>query len=164
MPVKLIPLDINDPDQVEWIYKVRTHPDVASHFFAPPPENFKAHMQFLFNATKNKERDFFIVYSNDEPCGYCQVIHRYDSYDVGFAFHPNYWGKGLGSASCEQLIACVKNYPEKKKITLVVKKNNKRALNLYKKLGFVIINEDPNKEQFLMSLQEKERIYANHAK
>jgi len=153
MTIKLVPLDLNNPDHVGWVYKVRTHPDVATHFFAPAPENLMDHMQFLSKSIQNHERDFFIVTSQDQMKGYCQVIHHLDSYEVGFAFHPKWWGKGLGSASCKQLIQLVQDYPERKEITLVVKKENKRALALYKKFGFHIVAEKVNMGQYCMSLE-----------
>jgi len=141
---KLVPLDQNNPDHVGWLYKVRTHPEVASHFFAPPPAKFIDHVQFLAKCMTTQERDFFIVYANDQMAGYCQIINHPDHLEVGFALHPDWQGKGIGSASVQLLLAHIKPSSSGKSITLIVKKDNARAIKLYEKYGFVITNEKEN--------------------
>jgi RimJ/RimL family protein N-acetyltransferase len=137
--VRLVPLDHNDPDHVGWMYKVRTHPEVASYFFAPPPSKYLDHVQFLVKVQESGERQFFIVYVENEMSGYCQIIHRPDSLEVGFALHPSWWGKGIGGASMEALLDYTRQSKMKSKdITLIVKKDNARAIHLYEKYGFVI--------------------------
>lgn len=142
--ITLIPLNHNNPDHVGWLYKVRTHPEVASHFFSPPPEKFIDHIQFLAKCLATRERDFFIVYAGDQMSGYCQIIHRPDNLEVGFALHPDWQGKGIGSVSVQLLLDHIKSFSSGKSITLIVKKDNLRAIKLYEKCGFVIIHENGN--------------------
>ena len=132
--IELVSVDQNNPDHVGWLYKVRTHPEVAAHFFAPPPSKFIDHVQFLKKVLEAKERDFFIVYADGQMCGYCQIINHSDSYEVGFALHPDWQGKGIGSVSVELLLAHIQRLDtdKSKNITLVVKKDNLRAIALYK--------------------------------
>lgn len=153
--IKLELLDHNNPDHVGWMYKVRAHPEVAAYFFAPPPEKFVDHVQFLTRVMEKKERDFFIVYADGQMAGYCQIINFPDGFEIGFALHPNWWGKGIGNTSMELLLEHLRQADSEKSnnITLVVKNDNVRAINLYKKYGFVVINEKDN--QFQMKLTKK---------
>jgi RimJ/RimL family protein N-acetyltransferase len=144
--IKLVPLDQNNPDHVGWLFKVRTHPEVAARFFAPPPKKFVDHVQFLTKVLETKEREFFIVYADDQMTGYCQIINRSDNLEVGFALHPDWQGKGIGSASVQLLLDHIRQSGSDKSshITLIVKKDNQRAINLYQKFGFVITAELDN--------------------
>lgn len=142
--IKLVPLDHQDQDHIGWLYKVRTHPEVVPHFFAPPPEKFIDHVQFLEKCLKTRERDFFIVYAGDQMAGYCQIINRPDAFEVGFALHPDWQGKKIGSASVELILERIWAYRSEKPVTLIVKKNNSRAIKLYEKFGFVITSEKDN--------------------
>jgi RimJ/RimL family protein N-acetyltransferase len=141
--IKLEPIDINNPDHVGWLYKVRAHPEVAAHFFAPPPTKFIDHVQFLTRVMEKKERDFFIVSADGQMCGYCQIINHPDHFEVGFALHPDWWGKGIGNISVELLLDHLRRSGSKNahNITLVVRKDNERAIKLYKKYGFELIGE-----------------------
>jgi RimJ/RimL family protein N-acetyltransferase len=153
--VKLAPLDHDNPDQVGWMYKVRAHPEVASYFFAPPPIKYLDHVQFLSNAHEKGERQFFIVYVGTEMSGYCQIIHRQDSLEIGFALHPQWWGQGIGGASMQALLDHIRHSQDlrSKAIILIVKKDNARAIHLYEKFGFTIINEHMG--QITMKYKEK---------
>ena len=143
--IKLTPLDPNNPDHVGWLYKVRTDPRVASHFFAPPPATFIEHVQFLAKTAISQERQFFIVAINKQMCGYCQIIKHPDSVEVGFAIHPDWQGKGIGAASVELLLNHIQLSKNPSPITLTVKKDNERAIKLYKKYGFIEIDENNEK-------------------
>jgi len=140
-PIQLVPLDHNDPDQVGCMFKVRRHPEVAQHFFAKPPNNYLNHVQFLVKSQESGERQFFIIQVNDQMAGYCQIIHHTDSLEVGLALHPMWWNKGIGGASMQVLLDSIR-ISQCKTITLIVKKDNGRAVHLYEKLGFVAIKED----------------------
>ena len=86
--ITLVPLDQNNPDHVGWMYKVRSHPEVAAYFFAPPPASFFCHVQFLVQSITDRAREFFIIYSEDHMCGFCQIIHHADTFFY-FHVHPD---------------------------------------------------------------------------
>lgn len=145
--VQLKPVDFENRDHLEWLYKIRTHPDVARHFFAPPPSDYDTHVKFIDSSIKAKSRSFFIVSLNSQMTGYCQIIFHPDSIEVGFALHPDWWGMGIGSQAVHLLLNHLLNQEdrEQRPITLVVKEDNLKAISLYKKCNFVITEKNGNK-------------------
>lgn len=134
--VELIELDLNNPDQIGCMYKVRTHPLVAPHFLGPAPKKFLDHVQYLCSV---KNKTFFVVSVDQTLCGYCQSTDLPDEIELGWALHPDFWGKGIGSIAVQKLIETM--VPRKKKLVLFVKKNNIRALSIYQKQHFRISHE-----------------------
>jgi L-phenylalanine/L-methionine N-acetyltransferase len=58
-------------------------------------------------------------------------------YFGGFAMHPEYRGRGLGKKIMQEIMARLKNEGIKR-LELFVVCDNERAINFYKKLGFLI--------------------------
>lgn len=150
---KLKKLDLNDPDQIGLMYKVRTHPQVDFFLSGSPPNNYLSHVNYLFNST-NKNKNFYIIYHGISPCGYCQTTVLEDSIEVGWAIHPEWWGKGIGTEAARLLINEAKNHASGKKLILIVKSNNIAAIKIYKKYGFKIVSVDKNEN--LMELYVNE--------
>lgn len=141
--IQLIPFDLNEQAHINCLYTVRTHPEVAAHFFAPPPSSFLQHINFLTKVTQFKERSFLIVSFEDQLCGYCQIINRAEELEVGFALHPLWWNKGIGAISIKLLLEYIhqKSTNKAQRIKLIVKNDNSKALHLYEKYGFVKTSE-----------------------
>ncbi|UOR13263.1 GNAT family N-acetyltransferase [Halobacillus amylolyticus] len=57
--------------------------------------------------------------------------------DMGLGMNPNYVGKGNGYNFCSFIIQHIKENTDRASIRLTVATFNKRAIHLYKKLGFV---------------------------
>ena len=55
---------------------------------------------------------------------------------LGISFSKNYWGIGLGNSVMEYLIEWAKSNGITKKISLLVREDNERGINLYEKFGF----------------------------
>src|SRR5262245_8298378 len=55
----------------------------------------------------------------------------------GMSVRPGWRGCGLGNLLLERMIAWARSVPEIEKITLAVRADNRRAIALYKKHGFV---------------------------
>lgn len=137
--VELIPLDLNSPEHIGCLYHVRTHPSVSQYLLGAIPQNFLAHTEYLY---KVKNKDFFLLKLNDQLCGYCHRTHLEKEIELGWAIHPDHWGKGLGNASVADLVS--RTLSLSKPIVLCVQKNNPRALKLYQKHHFVIVEESEN--------------------
>ena len=141
MHIDLIPLDIENPDQVGMMYKIRKAPEVSCWLHQPPPECFAKHVLYL--SRMDGRRKFFCIYRDDVMVGYCQLSISEDI-ELGWALAPEYQGMGIGRPAVLQLIAeakrCNQNFTQKKKIVLYVKEGNKRAISLYNKHGFRYID------------------------
>lgn len=138
----MVPLNKDDPDHVGIMFKVRTNPEVDQFLCAEPPLDFFEHVKYL-NQVGNSKR-FFILKKGDVLCGYCQLRIELDYVDLGWALDPKWWGQGIGNEAVKLLVEYVKKQPEfkSKKIVLFVKKENERAIHLYKKHGFRVIKDD----------------------
>ncbi|EOR26996.1 MULTISPECIES: GNAT family protein [Clostridium] len=69
--------------------------------------------------------------------------------EFGICILKEYWGYGIGKALIESVLICVKN-TEIKKISLTVVETNKKAIEIYKRYGFVqeglLINDRIHKD------------------
>lgn len=158
--VKLVDLDPNNQDHLRLMYDVRKHPDVAKQLCKPPPENFSRHVQYLQEAVKGGTKKFFIICFHENICGYCHVtdgISSHDTLELGWALHPDWWGKGIGKRSVSLLLQILKDsgLSQGKTLTLLVKKDNVKAVSIYKKSGFVILSENENQEYLMHYHPEK---------
>ena len=153
--VKLAALDQNNLDQLHLMYTVRTHPDVDKYLCNLPPKSFDEHVQYLAKAVSSEAKRFFIICFQERLCGYCHVTSRANTLELGWALHPDWWGKGIGKQSVLLLIQFLQEsgLADGKSLSLIVKKDNTKALSLYKKSGFVILSENENQE-YLMQYQK----------
>jgi len=145
----LQPLDRSNEKHLQMMYDVRTHPEVASRLSGPPPQNYEQHVQYL-RTTANKV--FFLIAADRSLCGYCQITIRPNEMELGWALHPAWWGKSIGSAAVKLLVEHVKRtYPTRiDQICLVVKKDNLPAIHIYQKNGFAIHRSDDAKNEHFM--------------
>lgn len=134
--VELVPLDLNNPEHIGCLYKVRTNSEVSKYLTGAIPQNFLKHTEYLYNV---KNKDFFVLKIDQQLCGYCQRTHTEHEIELGWAIHPDYWGKGIGKASISDLVK--RSISFKKPLILFVQKNNPRALNLYQKNSFTVVEE-----------------------
>ncbi len=145
--IELTPLDLNNAKHMGCMFNVRTHPSVCTFMPGSPPKNFLEHVQYLYNV---KNKVFFLIGNEEELFGYCQATFGLEEIELGWAIAPQYWGKGIGTEAVRQLIETV--LPHGKRIVLYVRKNNPRAIALYKKYNFKITEERESTEDYKMEL------------
>ncbi|EAE5495722.1 GNAT family N-acetyltransferase, partial [Listeria monocytogenes] len=63
--------------------------------------------------------------------------------ELAISIRKKYWGLGIGTICMEELIKYAKSSEYLKLIYLEVVTENKRAINLYKKFGFIEAGEIP---------------------
>lgn len=75
---------------------------------------------------------------NNKPIGTCGLIKRdtLDEVDLGFAFLPEYEGKGFGFEASVEIMKIAKDTFNLKKLVAIVTPNNKNSIKLLEKLGF----------------------------
>lgn len=135
MEISLSKLDFDDHEQLQFMFDVRTSPEVSSNLFGDPPSNFEQHKKWIFS--QRHKRDIFLINSQESPIGYCQVYNiRDEIIEVGWAFHSSFHRKGMGYDAVEALIKkCVEIYPGRC-MELFVKNDNIPAMIIYIKAGF----------------------------
>ncbi|MDC3414710.1 GNAT family N-acetyltransferase [Aquibacillus sp. 3ASR75-11] len=72
------------------------------------------------------------------PIGYQYGVYNEKSIDMGIGMNPVYVGKGYGYDFCSFIMNHIKEQNEGVPIRLSVATFNKRAVHLYKNLGFVM--------------------------
>ena len=94
-----------------------------------------------------------VILTNQDPVGYGHLDFESDRIWLGTAISEKHTSKGLGSLMMSYLIsnAKIKNIKE---IFLTVDKENKSAIFLYNKFGFIVYNES-NESYHLMRLSLK---------
>jgi RimJ/RimL family protein N-acetyltransferase len=148
----LLPLNKQNETHLQLMYEVRTHPAVASRLSGIPPADYKQHLHYLTNITN---KTFFIIIADHIPCGYCQATTKQNEIELGWALHPTWWGKSIGSTAVKLLIDHAKKHYPSHSIYLTVKKDNPAAIHIYKKNGFIIQNTDSLHEEYIMHLVER---------
>lgn len=85
-----------------------------------------------------------IIEYNQTICGYCVISKKFSTEAGGFCMwiediyvKPEFRSKGLGKEVFEYIDA---NFKYAKRLRLEVEKNNSRAIQLYKKMGFEVLD------------------------
>ena len=92
---------------------------------------------------KNTENPYFIYELEENKIGYFRTSHWEEgSCFVGMDIHEDHRGKKLAVPAYNEFFAFLKKEHGIKKFKLTVLGKNERALNLYKKLGFKIIEKN----------------------
>ena len=141
--LKLRPINLGDEVDIRFMYDTRFHLKVCQHLMnsTPPgasfPPSLDSHRQWL-KANVPQRRLMFLMWAEEQRVGYC---HAYDfvgkdTVEVGFVVHPDHQGKGYGKEAVLLLLEHLTTRMPEKKIILYVRKENVRAIGIYRKLGF----------------------------
>ncbi|MGL4731945.1 MAG: GNAT family N-acetyltransferase [Clostridium sp.] len=93
------------------------------------------------------EENTFVIYNNNELIANCCFEYEKDDkaysnkFYIGVQMKPELTGKGMGYDIVTKIIAFGKEKYKFNELFLIVAKFNKRAIKLYKKLGFTITDE-----------------------
>lgn len=95
-----------------------------------------------------------IIYYGRLPVGYVnyKIDKENKSIEIGVTIHPFYWGKGIATEIYQDILSKVELKKPEYIVKLWVYNDNIRAVDLYKRLGFVIDSTDVycNKEILIM--------------
>lgn len=110
-------------------------------------------INFIEEHNRSEQNLLILVYVDGEYAGNCsfeaktsskRCMHRVD---MGIALYQKYIGNGLGYILINRLIKMAKNCGFEQ-IELNVVEGNERAINLYKKVGFVEYGRFPNANKY----------------
>ena len=107
----------------------------------PKPNSTNKILSWLKDRDKDESMVFFVIArsSDDEAVGYIQLsgIDKFDLFGyLGICLAKQFWGKGYAKESLGLLNEYVVNILNLRKILLLVRHDNNRAINFYKKTGF----------------------------
>jgi small conductance mechanosensitive channel len=147
--IELVPLDAEDENHLRAMYCVRSHPEVTSFLRGAPPSDYTCHITYLRNCPPQKR--FFLVRSESSFVGYCQLTDTQDHVEIGMALHPDFCNQGIGSKALASLLELLQNTGQEKSIILFVKKDNLRAIALYRKYGFERVGNENEYGEYLLT-------------
>ena len=115
-----------------------------------------------YYALLNEQNDvvgFFCIGKNAQvPIGHQFGVYVDNFVDMGLGMNPNLVGKGHGTAFCTYIIQFIEKQYVGKSIRLTVANFNKRAIQLYEKLGFVKVAEFTSNSIDFMTMIKKQTL------
>ncbi|KAF4221966.1 hypothetical protein CNMCM5878_007518 [Aspergillus fumigatiaffinis] len=155
----LRPLRIDNDEDVEGIFSIRSRQDVADWLWPRVADTTVEETKVHMTRKVFKDPDasgavgrlfFFVIIPKDEPdriIGSLGVNSLSPAPTVGYAMHPSYWGKGYASEALRGVIDAWWKLPRvdglghEEKLFAVVNLANKGSVNVLQRNGFKIYNE-----------------------
>ncbi len=104
------------------------------------PENDKMTKECFYDEFERNTRKYFIAVKDNEVIGYIGIFDSLDDYNIiGIAVKENYQNQKVGTMLLNKIID-VANQNGVKTLSLEVDQTNTKAINFYKKHGFVVTN------------------------
>lgn len=139
----------NDIDQLYTMLNELTNE--SKKFFHPHSFNKKTITEIC---TSGKDH-YFVMISDGLIIGYSMLrLFGYKIPSFGCCIRKGYYGMGFGSMLTAWTVKKAKNLGYDK-IILKVHKNNTNAFNMYKKIGFIVTGELPEKNEYKMEIRLK---------
>jgi RimJ/RimL family protein N-acetyltransferase len=138
---------VNSPGWLEYIgdRNIRSNEAAAEYLQTGPLKSYADH-GFGLSLVELKE--------SKEPIGMCGILKRdsLDFPDIGFAFIPEFMGKGYAYEIAQATMQHAKNDLNLQTVLAVTVPNNKSSIKLLEKIGmrFIEMVKFPNQEAELM--------------
>jgi len=104
------------------------------------PENDLMTKNNFVDEFSQPTRKYFVCLQDNVPVGYIGAFNMIDDYNIiGIAVKKDFQHKGVGTKLINSLIDFAKK-ENVKSLSLEVDETNLKAINFYKKMGFVVTN------------------------
>ncbi len=121
---------LNEPSFIQFIGDrgVRTLADARNYLLDGPMKSYQQHRFGLF-WVKLKDENM--------PIGICGLIRRdgLDDVDIGYAFLPKYWGKGIATEAGTAVINYGFNTLQLDRIVAITSLDNQGSIRVLEKIG-----------------------------
>lgn len=152
--IKLRPINIMDTDN---IIKWRNNPLVKNKFIFRDDLTKESHLNWIKNKIEKGLVIQYIIEYNKIPVGsiyFRDINYKCRFAEIGiFIGEDKYRGKGIGSLALKKYISFGFKNLKFCKIFLRVLKNNKIAINVYRKIGFRIIDNIENNNDTIIFME-----------
>lgn len=145
---------LNSPGWLKYIGDrgIKTQADAIDYLMMGPLKSYHDHGFGLW-LVKLKE--------TNAPIGMCGLIKRdyLEDVDIGFAFLPQYIGKGYGYEAAKATLDYAKSQYHLKRIVAITSKDNQPSISLLQKIGLhfekvISIPNDPEELNFFTTSKE----------
>lgn len=97
--------------------------------------------RIIENITKSQNQMFLVVIVDNEIASLASIMSNQKTRSkhvgtIGISVKKKYWGLGMGSEAMKYIIEWAKSNGVTKKLNLLVREDNHKAISLYKKIGF----------------------------
>lgn len=127
---------VNDPSWIKYIgdKNIKTL-TAARKYIKTGPQKSYALLGFGLYAVNLK--------ATGQPIGICGLLRRdtLDDADIGFAFLPEYTGKGYAAESAEAILKHAQDILGMKRILAITSPDNFKSIKLLEKLGFEFVKK-----------------------
>jgi [ribosomal protein S5]-alanine N-acetyltransferase len=142
---------LNTPDWIRFIGDrgVRTIEEAEQYLFNGYMKSYQTHGFGFYKV---------VIKESNQPIGICGIIKRdyLEDVDIGFAFLPQFVGKGHGFEASRATLAYTFNTLKIKRVIAIVDPENVVSIGLIKKIGLVfekMIYPDHKEELMLFSVE-----------
>lgn len=125
-------------DEVLEVYKARTHP--ATLEFSNTNFSFEEHLSFVHSLKFRSDKVYLMVFDDNEFIGVISFVNIKNG-SAEFGVYKNPDKNGVGDILMQEIFKQAKNL-NINSILASVLKNNPRAIHLYAKFGFSLVNQD----------------------
>ena len=133
-------------------YKWRNNPEIWKYTGSRPDREITLdiELEWIENVLHRENEKRFAILVDNVYVGNTQLTSITDESAVFHIFigDTKYWGKGVASKAMDLLMNFAKNELNLEKLILTVNQENKSAVNLYKRKGFVSVGIE-TKNSFL---------------
>ncbi|WP_087974231.1 GNAT family N-acetyltransferase [Oceanobacillus rekensis] len=139
--LQLRPLEKED---LEFVYKMRTNPDVMDYWFEEPYTTMEKLMKSYEAGQDSDTQRQFILYHYKEKVGYLGLFgidNRHRNAEFAIMIAPSQQGKGYATDATRLIVEYGFNQLNLHKLFLYVVKHNEKAVHIYQKVGFQIEGE-----------------------
>ena len=104
------------------------------------PQNDIMSKQCFFDEFNQPTRKYFVAVNNNSLLGYVGIFNTIDDYNIiGIAVNQDVQRQGIGHKLLQTIIKDARKN-QVKTISLEVDEKNEKAVNFYKKNGFIVTN------------------------
>jgi RimJ/RimL family protein N-acetyltransferase len=125
---------------IKFYFDIRNIPEVYEGFYSQVrPLEWAEHWKWWFS--RNQDWRKFVIEVDGKDIGifnFGQLDHW--NPEIGYAIHPDYWGRGYGTEAVRQAVEIIKGMGYKYCHTTVLKSNT-RSIKLLQKNGFTYLGE-----------------------
>lgn len=142
LKTKRLYLRAMEKSDADKIVTMRNDSRILNQLFSSKLIGIEQHLNWFKRSIINKERIDYIIClnTNDEVIGtvnFSEINYKDQKSEFGILIAPEKWGNGYAYETSKRFIDYGFSELNLNKIYLNVFKDNKRALRLYKKVGFV---------------------------